>query len=123
MKGYNGFIIGRKANIFSTLIVVCFIRTCEGDPPVWATPSTSTSISISENTATAVSVYQLTATDADGDNVSYTLTSGSGFSVISDVVYTNTAYDYETTTSYALQFTYVGCSSVLLQCMCYVIGI
>ncbi|OWF41551.1 Protocadherin Fat 4 [Mizuhopecten yessoensis] len=78
-----------------------FVRTAA---PVWVTPSTLTTIPISENSGTAVSIYQLTATDADSDPITYSISSGSGFSLVGDVVYTNTAYDYETTTSYALQF-------------------
>ncbi|XP_060076862.1 protocadherin Fat 4-like [Ylistrum balloti] len=90
--------VGRRQEAVAKTVVA------KSAAPVWTTPSTSTSISISENTATAVSVYQLTATDADGDSITYSISTGSGFSVIGDVVYTNTAYDYETTTSYALQF-------------------
>ncbi|XP_033745650.1 LOW QUALITY PROTEIN: protocadherin Fat 4-like [Pecten maximus] len=101
---YSGYVKGYNKIVFSVLITLIYLETCEGFDPVWTTPSTSTTISISENTATAVSVYQLTATDADGDTITYSLSSGSGFSVIGDVVYTNTAYDYETTTSYPLQF-------------------
>ncbi|XP_021371785.1 protocadherin-9-like [Mizuhopecten yessoensis] len=79
-------------------------RKSDTAAPVWVTPSTLTTIPISENSGTAVSIYQLTATDADSDPITYSISSGSGFSLVGDVVYTNTAYDYETTTSYALQF-------------------
>ncbi|XP_021371826.1 cadherin-23-like isoform X5 [Mizuhopecten yessoensis] len=101
---YSEHMKGCKITLICILIAVIYLQTCEGAAPVWTTPSTSTTISISENSGTAVSIYQLTATDADGDSITYSISSGSGFSVVGDVVYTDTTYDYETTTSYALQF-------------------
>ncbi|XP_069101569.1 cadherin-23-like [Argopecten irradians] len=101
---YRGDVKGCSGFLVSILVVLFCLTTCEGASPVWTTPSTATSISISENEAVSTSVYQLTATDADGDSITYSLSTGSGFTVIGDVVYTNTAFDYETTQSYALQF-------------------
>ncbi|XP_069100904.1 protocadherin Fat 4-like isoform X2 [Argopecten irradians] len=102
---YSGGIKRQKINLISFLLLGFIIQTCKGASPVWATPSTTTSIPISENEAVGTSVYQLTATDADtGDVVTYSLLTGSGFTVTGDVVYTNTAFDFETTQSYALQF-------------------
>ncbi|XP_069100992.1 protocadherin Fat 4-like [Argopecten irradians] len=88
----------------SVFLGFTLIMPSTGTIPSFSSPSTSglSHVSINEDTLIGTSVYHAIAYDS-GYPVIYTISSGIGFTISGQTIYTSQDFDYETKTSYHLR--------------------